>query len=157
MISLSSLKNTTRPRKISKRVGRGLGSGLGKTCGRGEKGAGSRSGYKRRYTYEGGQFRMFMKMPERGFSNVRFRRAFEGVNLDQINHMYKDGETVNFQTLRDRGFVKGRNVRIKILGNGELTKKVTIEAHAMSESAKEKLNKAKIKFHLLETAVETNA
>lgn len=148
MFTLGNLKNTTRPRKNVKRVGRGLGSGLGKTCGRGEKGAGSRSGYKRRYTYEGGQFRMFMKMPYRGFSNVRFRRSFEGVNLDQINHMYKDGETVNLQTLIERGFVKGRNLRIKILGNGELTKKVTIEADAISETAKEKLNKAKIKFSL---------
>lgn len=150
MITLGSLKNTTRPRKNVKRVGRGLGSGLGKTCGRGEKGAGSRSGYKRRYTYEGGQFRMFMKMPYRGFSNARFRREFEAVNLDQINEMFQDGETVNATALIERGFIKGRNLRLKVLGNGELKKNVTIIADAFSESATEKLQKAKINFRLAE-------
>jgi len=148
MLTLGSLKNTTRPRKNVKRVGRGLGSGLGKTCGRGEKGAGSRSGYKRRYTYEGGQFRMFMKMPIRGFSNERFRIAYKAVNLDQIEAMYDNGEIVNAKTLADKGFVGGRNVLIKILGNGELTKKVTIEADAISQTAKEKLQKAKVAFRM---------
>lgn len=148
MFTLGSLKNTSRPRKNVKRVGRGLGSGLGKTCGRGEKGAGSRSGYKSRHTYEGGQFRMFMKMPERGFSNVQFRREFQGVNLDQINEMYNDGETVNLESLIARGFFKGRNLRVKILGNGELTKNITIVADAFSDSAKEKLQQAKINFRL---------
>ena len=146
MFSLESLKNTTRPRKNVKRVGRGLGSGLGKTSGRGEKGAGSRSGYKRRLTYEGGQFRMFMKMPIRGFNNARFRTEYEAINLDQIEKMYNDGDTVNMATLFERGFVKGRNTLIKVLGNGELTKKVTIVADAYSKSAQEKLNKAKIAF-----------
>jgi large subunit ribosomal protein L15 len=145
---LHSLKNTTRPRKSVKRVGRGLGSGLGKTCGRGEKGAGSRSGYKRRHTYEGGQFRMFMKMPIRGFSNAPFRKEYEAINLGQIEKMFEDGDVVNVTTLTERGFIKGRNVLVKVLGNGELTKKVTIEADAFSKSAEEKLNKAKIKFSL---------
>lgn len=149
MLTLGSLKNTSRPRKKVKRVGRGLGSGLGKTCGRGEKGAGSRSGYKRRDTYEGGQFRTYMKMPIRGFNNARFRVAYEPINLSQINSMYEDGEVVNVETLADRGFLKGRQVLLKVLGNGELTKKVTIEADAISETAKEKLHKAKITFRLL--------
>lgn len=148
MLTLGSLKNTSRPRKNVKRVGRGLGSGLGKTCGRGEKGAGSRSGYKRRDTYEGGQFRTYMKMPIRGFNNARFRVAYEPVNLGQINKMFEDGEVVNIQTLAERGFLKGRNLLLKILGNGELTKKVTIEADAISATAKEKLHKAKIAFRL---------
>lgn len=148
MLTLGSLKNTSRPRKKVKRVGRGLGSGVGKTCGRGEKGAGARAGYKRRYTYEGGQFRTYMKMPIRGFSNVRFRVSYESVNLGQINSMYEDGEVVNVQTLTERGFFKGRNILLKILGNGELHKKVTIEADAISETAKEKLQKAKINFSL---------
>lgn len=148
MFTLESLKNTTRPRKNVKRVGRGLGSGLGKTCGRGEKGAGSRSGYKRRHTYEGGQFRMFMKMPIRGFNNARFRVEYEAVNLSQINKMFEDGDIVNTATLMERGFIKGRNVLVKVLGNGELTKKVKIEADAFSKSAEEKLNKAKIVFRL---------
>lgn len=148
MFTLGTLKNTTRPRKSVKRVGRGLGSGLGKTCGRGEKGAGARSGYKRRHTYEGGQFRMFMKMPIRGFNNARFRKEYEAVNLSQINKMFEDGDTVNTQSLEERGFIKGRKVLVKILGNGELTKKVKIEADAFSKSATEKLNKAKIAFRV---------
>src|SRR5437762_3354277 len=98
MFSLESLKNTSRPRKNVKRVGRGLGSGLGKTCGRGEKGAGSRSGYKRRHTYEGGQFRLFMKTPIRGFNNAQFCTEYEPVNLGQLNAMYEDGEVVNVAT-----------------------------------------------------------
>ncbi|MEI8125096.1 MAG: 50S ribosomal protein L15 [Parachlamydiaceae bacterium] len=152
MFSLESLKNTTRPRKTVKRVGRGLGSGLGKTCGRGEKGAGSRSGYKRRHTYEGGQFRLFMKTPIRGFNNAEFRTEYEPVNLGQLNTMYEDGEVVNVATLIKKGFIKGRNRLIKILGNGELTKKVTIVADAFSESAKQKLQQAKIVFRTPEQA-----
>jgi len=148
MLTLGSLQNTTRPRKTSKRVGRGLGSGLGKTCGRGEKGAGSRSGYKRRHTYEGGQFRMFMKMPIRGFNNAQFRKEYAAVNLGQIDKMFEDGDVVNLASLMERGFVKGREILVKVLGNGELTKKVTIEADAFSKSAEEKLQKAKVKFRV---------
>lgn len=148
MLTLGSLKNTTRPYKQMKRVGRGLGSGLGKTCGRGEKGAGSRSGYKRRHTYEGGQFRMFMKMPIRGFNNANFRTEYEAVNLRQINDMFEDGDIVNVETLMERGFIKGRNILVKILGDGELTKKVKIEADAFSKSAAEKLHKAKVAFRV---------
>lgn len=148
MFTLGSLKNTSRPRKSVKRVGRGLGSGLGKTCGRGEKGAGARAGYKRRLGYEGGQFRMFMKMPIRGFNNARFRCAYKGINLGQIDAAYEDGEVVNLETLAQRGIIKGRDVCVKLLGTGELTKKVTIDIANMSESAKAKLHKAKIPFSL---------
>lgn len=150
MFSLSNLKNTSRPKLATKRVGRGLGSGLGKTCGRGEKGAGSRSGYKRRYGYEGGQFRTFMKMPERGFSNARFRRAYDSINLGQLEKMFNDGEHVNLETLCLKGFLSGSSWGLKVLGNGELTKKVTIEAHAYSDSAREKLKHANIEFELAE-------
>jgi large subunit ribosomal protein L15 len=152
MLSLGSLKNTSRPKKSIKRVGRGLGSGLGKTSGRGEKGAGSRSGYKRRLGYEGGQFRTFMKMPIRGFSNARFRDEFKGINLGQIDAAFEDGEVVNLDTLADRGIIKGRNVKVKILGTGELTKKVTIEISTISESAKAKLQNAKIPFNVSSNA-----
>jgi large subunit ribosomal protein L15 len=153
MMTLNTLKNTSRPHRYLKRVGRGLGSGLGKTCGRGEKGAGARSGYKRRLTYEGGQFRLFMKLPIRGFSNARFRKAYEAVNLGQINALFHDGEAVNVNTLKERSVFKGRNKLIKILGDGDLTKKVTIEAHAFSASAKEKLNKAKISYQLISSNI----
>lgn len=150
MFSLSNLKNTTRYRAAPKRVGRGPGSGLGKTCGRGQKGAGSRSGYKRRYGYEGGQFRTFMKMPQRGFSNARFRRPYDSVNLGQLEFMFEDGDVVNLETLCHKGFLSGLSWGLKILGKGELTKKVTIEADAYSESAREKLLQAKIEFKLAE-------
>lgn len=150
MISLGNLKNTTRPAKKVKRVGRGIGSGHGKTCGRGEKGFGSRSGNKSHLGYEGGQFRTFMKFPTRGFSNARFRKAYHTVNLGQIDHAFADGEIVNAQTLADRGFLSGTTYGIKILGDGELKKKVTIEVAALSKSAREKLQHAGIKFSVIE-------
>ncbi|KIC76798.1 50S ribosomal protein L15 [Neochlamydia sp. TUME1] len=149
MTSLDKLQDVSRERKKRRRVGRGIGSGLGKTCGRGEKGAGSRSGYKRRLGYEGGQFRLFMKLPIRGFSNARFSNKYETVNLGQINEMYSDGETVNAQTLAEKGFVRGKIRGIKILGDGELNKKVKIEVKAVSSAAQEKLQKAKIAIEIV--------
>lgn len=142
MSSLNTLTNCCRPKKNRKRVGRGTGSGSGKTCGRGEKGAGSRSGYKRRLGYEGGQFRLYMKLPERGFNNTRFRTEYEVINLGQIDSVFNDGDVVNVETLAERGLINGcKRTLIKLLGDGELTKKVTIEVHAASESAKQKLGK----------------
>lgn len=149
MTSLSTLSNSSRGRRKVKRLGRGLGSKRGKTCGRGEKGAGARSGYKRRIGYEGGQFRLFMKLPIRGFSNARFRKAYDTVNLGQINAVFQDGEVVNAQALADRGFLSGSTYGIKILGDGELTKKVSIEVAALSATAREKLQKAGIAVNLV--------
>lgn len=149
-IALENLKDVNRKRKKVKRVGRGPGSGLGKTCGRGEKGAGARSGYKRRYGYEGGQFPLFKKLPIRGFSNAPFRKEYAAVNLAQIESMYEDGETVNAETLAQKGFITGRVYGIKLLGNGELTKKVNIELNTISKTAMEKLHKAKITFTAIE-------
>jgi large subunit ribosomal protein L15 len=148
MISLHTLKNTTRPYKARKRKGRGLGSKMGKTCGRGEKGAGSRAGSKRRYGKEGGNMPLFMKLPIRGFSNARFRREYDVVNLDQLNVMFEDGETVNQTTLRERGFISGPTHGIKLLGNGELKKNLIIRVQAMSDSVREKLTQAKIDFQI---------
>ena len=89
-----------------------------------------------------------MKLPIRGFNNVVFQHQLDTVNLSQIEAMYEDGETVNVETLRARGFLNGKSYGIKILGNGELAKKVSIEAVQASQSAKEKLNKAGIKLTL---------
>ncbi len=145
MITLSTLKNTHRPRKKIQRVGRGPGSKRGKTSCRGVKGDKSRSGYKRRSGQEGGQLPFFRKLPVRGFSNERFRKETVSINLCLIEALYKEGETVNLNTLREKGLaprlVPGG---LKILGNGTLTKKVTIEAHRYSESARAKLKKAGI-------------
>ncbi len=149
MISLNNLQNSSREKKTRRRVGRGPGSGAGKTCGRGEKGAGSRSGYKRREGYEGGQMRLFMKMPKRGFSNVRFQKRYDVVNLSQIEEIFQDGDIVNIETLKNNGFISGCTHGVKLLGEGELTKKVSIQVQSISAGAKEKLEKAKISFQVL--------
>lgn len=146
--TLHTLKNTTRPTKARKRVGRGIGSGLGKTSGRGEKGAGSRAGYKRRYGKEGGNMPLFMKLPIRGFSNFRFRREYDVINLEQLNERFEDGETVSIQTLKERGFISGKTHGVKLLGSGELTKKLKIRVQAISDSVREKLTKAKVDFEI---------
>lgn len=150
MISLHTLQNSAQKRKPRKRVGRGIGSGTGKTCGRGHKGMGSRAGYQARHGYEGGQMRFFMKMPQRGFTNARFATNVFSVNLGQIDKSFQDGETVNEATLREHGLLNGHCDAIKVLGNGELTKKVHIEVHAISANAQEKLNKAHVPFKLIE-------
>lgn len=148
MSTLHTLKNTSRPAKTRKRVGRGIGSGLGKTSGRGEKGAGSRAGYKRRYGKEGGNMPLFMKLPIRGFSNVRFRREYDVINLEHLNDIFADGETVSIETLKARGIISGKTYGVKLLGSGELTKKLKIRVQALSESAREKLTRAKIDFEI---------
>lgn len=148
-IALNHLQNTTRPFKKRKRVGRGLGSKHGKTCGRGEKGAGSRSGYKRRLGKEGGNMPLFMKIPLRGFNNAPFRRQYDVVNLEQLNEIFEEGETVSMETLRDRGFISGPSYGVKLLGTGSLRKNLIIRVQALSESAREKLTEAKISFEIV--------
>lgn len=149
MITLNTLKNTVK-RKPRKRVGRGIGSKTGKTCGRGEKGAGSRSGYKRRYGKEGGNMPLFMKLPIRGFSQARFRKEFDVVNLDQLEAMFDEGDQVDQTSLREKGFISGSTYGIKILGNGELKKKLKIQVNAVSSGAREKLAQAKIAYEIQE-------
>lgn len=141
-MELFNLKNTSRPKKKRKLLGRGMGTGLGKTCGRGQKGAGARSGYKRRAFYEGGQMRLHMKLPQRGFSRARFQKKLDTVNLFQIEQAFQDGEAVTVETLREKGLVNGQVWGVKLLGDGEITKKVTIEVNEASSSAKEKLQQA---------------
>ena len=141
-MKLNELKNSTRPYKQPKRRGRGVGSKLGKTSGRGHKGAGSRSGWKSRARYEGGQMPLYRKIPVRGFTRGRFLRRMDEINLCDIESLYNDGEVVSILTLREKGYLKGSTFGLKVLGTGELTKKVTIEANAVSESAKEKIERA---------------
>ncbi len=149
-MKLHELTNTSRPQQTRKRVGRGIGSKLGKTCGRGNKGAGSRSGWQARARYEGGQLPLYRKMPERGFTRGRFLKRFECINLTDIDDMFQDGETVSVTTLIEKGFFGGTVHGLKILGNGELSKKVVIEAHAISANAKEKLEKAGVSVTILQ-------
>lgn len=141
-MKLNELTNSTRPYKQPKRRGRGVGSKLGKTSGRGHKGAGSRSGWKSRARFEGGQMPLYRKMPVRGFTRGRFLRRMDAINLSDIETLYSDGEVVNIQTLREKGYLKGSTFGLKVLGTGELTKKVTIEANSVSEGAKEKIERA---------------
>lgn len=111
MIKLESLKNTHRKSPNVQRVGRGIGSKRGKTSCRGHKGDKSRSGYKRRYGKEGGQLPLYRKLPTRGFSNLGFREPPFSINLDRINALFEDGETVNAQTLIDKGFSARKNCK----------------------------------------------
>lgn len=151
MIKLEALKNTHRPYKARKRVGRGLGSKTGKTCGRGEKGAGARAGYKRRYGKEGGNMPLFMKLPIRGFSNFNFRRTYDVVNLEQIERVFSDGEVVSLETLKAKGFISGPSRGVKILAKGDLTKDIKLHVAALSEAAKQKLSQSKTKIELVQT------
>jgi len=154
MITLSTLSNTHRPHQQVQRVGRGLGSKRGKTCCRGSKGDSARRGYKSRFGNEGGQLPLYRKLPVRGFSNGRFKSEVYAINLSLITQLYQDGETVNTKTLREKGCCP-REVcgGLKILSNGDIKKKVTIEAHAFSKGAIAKLEKAKISFKQLSKTV----
>ena len=122
-------------RKKRKRIGRGPGSGQGKTAGKGQKGQKSRSGYSRRHAFEGGQMPIARRVPKRGFNN-KWRVVYEVINLDQIDSRFEDGATVSPASIRAAGLVKNRSALIKILGRGELTKKITVEAHRFSATAR---------------------
>ena len=149
MLTLNNLKNDSAKKSKIQRVGRGPGSHRGKTSCRGQKGAGSRSGYKRRYGYEGGQMRLFAKLPHRGFSRGRFEKETLILNLCDIEKHYQDGEKVNFESLYEKGLAKRiHKGHIKILSQGELTKKVEIEGINFSSQAQKKLEEKKIKFNL---------
>jgi large subunit ribosomal protein L15 len=151
MFDLSSLKNTSRPVKKVQRIGRGIGSKRGATSGRGGKGDSHRQGYRKRYGYEGGQVPLYRKLPIRGFSRGRFVKISQEVGLDLIDQYYKDGETVNMATLREKGLIPRRLPGgIKILANGELKKKVIIEAHRFSASALKQLQDNSISHKVVE-------
>jgi len=138
--------------KLAKRLGRGVGSGLGKTCGKGTKGQKKRHGGNfGKLHFQGGQTPIQRRLPKRGF-NVPFPQVVIALNLGDLER-FDAGSTVNETSLRAARLVQGRDVRIKILGDGELTKKLTIEAHAFSASASEKIAKAGGKAVVLETTV----
>ena len=125
-------------RRKRKRVGRGIGSGRGKTCTRGTKGQGSRSGTGGKLGHEGGQMPLYRRLPKRGFSNHRFRKQYAAVNVGQLEKAFEAGETVSLTTVQARGLVKKNAERLKVLGDGELTKSLTIEA-AVSAAARTKI------------------
>ena len=134
--SLTSVPGSTKNRK---RVGRGHGSGLGKSAGRGDKGAGQRSGFKRRPWFEGGQMPLARRLPRRGFTNI-FKKEFQIVNLNALGDL--GIEKIDAQIMFQKGLVRSALKPIKILGDGELNMKLEVTASAFSTSAKEKIEKA---------------
>jgi large subunit ribosomal protein L15 len=121
-----------------KRVGRGRGSGHGKTCGRGHKGALSRAGSTIVSLYEGGQMPLFRRLPKRGFNNYKFATPFEIVNVSQLER-FDDGGEVGVKQLLDARLISHSTSKVKILGNGELTKRLNVTAHKFSKSAEQKI------------------
>src|SRR5256712_6426150 len=140
IVSLSNLQPPAGSRQRKVRVGRGMGSKLGKPVGSGNKGQNWRRGYSRRRGFEGGQMPLHRRMPKRGFHNP-FGVTYSVVNLAELN-VFPAGETVTPELLRAHGFVRRATDPIKVLGDGELTTQLAIHAHAFSASAKEKITKA---------------
>jgi large subunit ribosomal protein L15 len=148
-MELHDLKPAVGANKNRKRIGRGSGSGHGTTSGKGHKGQKARSGGSIKPGFEGGQMPLHRRLPKRGFNNARFATVYETINLSVIDARYTDGEVVNFETLKDKNLVKGNKDGIKVLGDGEITKKLKFEIDKMSDSAKEKCEKAGCEVVLL--------
>ncbi len=144
-----NLSNLRAPKKANtgrKRVGRGMGSGMGKTSTRGHKGQGSRTGSSLMRGFEGGQMPLHRRIPKRGFTNI-FREEYDVVNLDRLASL---GETeITPETLKKAGVVNGKSP-VKILGNGELKIAITVHAHKFSKTAQDKITKAGGKFEVLQ-------
>ncbi len=128
--------------KDRKRVGRGRGSGLGKTSGRGHKGAKSRSGWSEKLAREGGQLAYFRRIPKRGFSNKVFATRFHVINVRDLEKHFADGEAVNAQSLIAKGLVRDEALPVKVLGCGELSRRLKVSAGKVSQAAREKIEKA---------------
>lgn len=139
------IKTPGRPRK---RVGRGPGSGLGKTSGRGENGQKSRSGASIPAVFEGGQTPLFRRLHKRGFSNAKFKKVYATVNVEELN-VFNDGDVVTPEVLKEKGIVKKELSGIKILGNGNLEKKLTIKANKFTKVALDKIEKSGSKFEVI--------
>ena len=139
-MDLSNLKPAPGSTKNRKRIGRGLGSGTGKTSGKGHKGQNARSGGGVKPGFEGGQMPLQRRIPKRGFTNI-FRQEFAIVNVHQLN-CFEDGSVVDAAALIEQGLVNSGVSRIKILGNGLLNKKLTVKVSALSATAKEKISQA---------------
>ena len=145
-VGLETLRPPRGSRHRKVRVGRGIGSKLGKTSGSGNKGQKSRRGYSRRRGFEGGQMPLHRRIPKRGFNNP-FGSSFAVINLEELN-VFPAGQTVTPDLLRAHGFVRTRQ-QVKVLGDGELKTKLAIHAHAFSASAKEKITQAGGSFEVL--------
>lgn len=141
-MKLHELKPTEGSRHRRRRVGRGESSGLGKTSGKGHKGQKARSGASIRPSFEGGQMPLARRLPKKGFNNAQFKTQFAIVNVSDLEAKFSDGDEVTEESLRACGLVKGRWDAVKVLGNGDLSKKLTVSVDKVSASAKEKIEKA---------------
>jgi large subunit ribosomal protein L15 len=151
MVNLNTLSPSPGSKKNSKRLGRGQGSGTGCTAGRGNKGDGSRSGRKQKTYFEGGQTPMTRRIPKRGFHN-RFSLKFQVVNIGQLENDDVSEKEIGAEWLCKNGYIHSVKEPIKILGNGDFTKKMTIKANSFSKSAREKIEKAKGKAEVIPSA-----
>ena len=147
-MKLHELKPNEGSVQTRKRIGRGPGSGLGKTSGKGHKGQNARSGGGVRPGFEGGQLPLFRRLPKRGFNNYEFRTEYAVVNVGDLND-FKDGSVIELKNLKESGLVKKEKDGIKILGSGELTKKLTVKANKFSSTAKEKIENAGGKIEVI--------
>jgi len=139
-MKLHTIKPNEGATFTKKRVGRGIGSGLGKTSGKGHKGQNARSGGGVRQGFEGGQLPLFRRLPKRGFSNAMFKVRYAVINLSDLNK-FEDGAVVTPELLSEMGLVKKQLDGIKVLGNGKLEKKLVVKAHRFSDVAKEQIEK----------------
>ena len=128
--------------KSAWRKGRGVGSGNGKTAGRGHKGQNARTGGGVRPGFEGGQIPLFRRLPKRGFTNSLFKKEYAIINLETLDKLFNDGDAVSMETLLEKGVIRKELNGLKVLGRGEITKKLTVKAAIFSASAKEKIEAA---------------
>ena len=137
-MKLNELKYNEGSKKDIKRLGRGSSSGTGKTSGKGHKGQNARSGGGVRPGFEGGQLPLYRRLPKRGFSNALFKKEYAVINVSDLNK-FDENTTVTAELLVEMGIIKKTLSGIKVLGNGEITKKLTVKAHAFSKTAKDKI------------------
>ena len=147
-MKLHELEKNIGATHAKKRVGRGSGSGLGKTSGRGQKGQKARSGGSINPVFEGGQLPLYRRLPKRGFSNYAFKKEYAVINLSDLN-VFEDGTVVTPALLKERGIVKKQLSGIKVLGEGQLEKKLTVQAHKFSKSAIDKINESGSKAEVI--------
>lgn len=147
-MKLHELKKNEGATKERRRVGRGMGSGLGKTSGKGEKGQKARSGVSIPATFEGGQLPLYRRIPKRGFSNAKFKTVYGTINVEALN-VFENGTVVTPALLKDTGLLKKQYDGVKVLGNGKLEKKLTIQANKFSNTALEKIKEAGAKAEVI--------
>lgn len=148
LIKLDNLKPHLDSKHRKKRVGRGHGSGHGKTSGKGHKGQKSRTGLDIRPHFEGGQTPIVRRVPKIGFKNI-FKESYDVVNIKDLVRKFKGGDIVDLEVLKEKGIIKGKNIKVKLLGEGEIDFPLTVKVHAASKSAIEKIEKAGGKVELL--------